>query len=1157
MEIEKCGWWQLLPAHFRTLVSQENIDVSTEETALDRLWSVSLETPRPPHNTPVSSTSKTPALTPVPLNLPAAVDNAMTSLIDESSGETEQAGLDEVGLLMADAHNFIFDDLVPSQQQISQHENEEPGVFRSAATHAIVHTHNNNTDAIILDLDATARAPDYEQRLLQKYQQRLFNRKSSSFPSTHYLNSTKRHNDEVGDKDFELGDAADGDKSNVENSTGLAMTLGFSTAAGKKVEISEDALKQAKKLFGDEENLIMDSTEKKGLNGLGFSTAGGRKVMISDDALQKARTMFEDEEHIESNTIGNMGFSTAGGKKVTISEDALKKAKTLFGEQQNLDMNAEAGPGLNMGFSTAGGKKVTISEDALKNAKTLFGDEREVRSAVPSLGFSTAGGKKVTISKDALQQVKALFGDEELHGATNENLNLGFSTAAGGKVKLPSTTAMRSAKQMFVDEEPEDETIQMLKAMKRKSIERNEKEKRQKLEQEQSFHRSAAVMKPTTTATAASKKVLKAASNPAGATLRRQSNQRKKFKAPKRIIPVESVQENQPKNKVPLAPVQVFDLTVPQGRYDLKTAFPNGPRAISLEEIQYFGLTNDVLAISWDKARTFAFDEFSSVDTALNFMLDSGAKTDRRWVENHWALIVWKLASYTRSWPDSMQSWFTYHEVLRQLLYRYEMEVNQGKRSVLKAVCENDEASGRPMVLVVTDIGPEQQQGQFIGISDGWYRLKALVDPVLSNAARRGRLNVGDKLLVFGSHVMGQQEACMPLEMPADAYMTMNANSVKKVRWNERLGLKHIHPPRLSIRSISTHGGVVPCIDVIVMRRWPMAYTEILPDGSRITRNQAQEDEAERKFMEQVQNEMERTRSRPSTGRRSGLKRRSDISELETGKELFDAFQAEDLTPSFVENLSMAQREALQSYIDSGAEMQQQMESETPRRNVTGFFKISVCDYPNQEVKHPSKTCLITFWRPDPSTQDALREGRRLRIYNLTARPNSDRLMLSSTKQTIWKIMPTQVDMMERSMYVERRFYMCNELAGLNCGIDVDIVCRVVAFGKERPRSAMSELMIRDVYVCDESEALVVVQVLWNERAASIWLMNRTLILQNLRVIMYDPKFDIAITAANEDTIVSSSSKHAPERFQSIEYWCNDPDACLALTDKLSFLFSF
>jgi breast cancer 2 susceptibility protein len=43
---------------------------------------------------------------------------------------------------------------------------------------------------------------------------------------------------------------------------------------------------------------------------------------------------------------------------------------------------------------------------------------------------------------------------------------------------------------------------------------------------------------------------------------------------------------------------------------------------------------------------------------------------DLEWVENHWKMILWKLASIVKAKPDLFHEKWNYREVKRQLQYR-------------------------------------------------------------------------------------------------------------------------------------------------------------------------------------------------------------------------------------------------------------------------------------------------------------------------------------------------------------------------------------------------------------------------------------------------------------------------------------------------------
>ena len=109
------------------------------------------------------------------------------------------------------------------------------------------------------------------------------------------------------------------------------------------------------------------------------------------------------------------------------------------------------------------------------------------------------------------------------------------------------------------------------------------------------------------------------------------------------------------------------------------------------------------------------------------------------------------------------------------LTYRYEREVNRGQRSWLKKLLEQDVPSSHAMVLRVARIiqpDPDQQslamgsQKPQLQLTDGWYGIKAVVDPPLASLIRRKQIcegEVSEPILALGkltltnclNHILG------------------------------------------------------------------------------------------------------------------------------------------------------------------------------------------------------------------------------------------------------------------------------------------------------------------------------------------------------------------------------------------------------------------
>lgn len=61
-----------------------------------------------------------------------------------------------------------------------------------------------------------------------------------------------------------------------------------------------------------------------------------------------------------------------------------------------------------------------------------------------------------------------------------------------------------------------------------------------------------------------------------------------------------------------------------------------------------------------------------------------------------------------------------------------------------------------------------------IELTDGWYAIKAQLDPPLLALLKNGRLTVGQKIILQGAELVGSPEACTPLEAPESLMLKVN-----------------------------------------------------------------------------------------------------------------------------------------------------------------------------------------------------------------------------------------------------------------------------------------------------------------------------------------------------------------------------------------------
>uniref|UniRef100_V5GGE5 BRCA2 OB1 domain-containing protein n=2 Tax=Kalmanozyma brasiliensis (strain GHG001) TaxID=1365824 RepID=V5GGE5_KALBG len=256
------------------------------------------------------------------------------------------------------------------------------------------------------------------------------------------------------------------------------------------------------------------------------------------------------------------------------------------------------------------------------------------------------------------------------------------------------------------------------------------------------------------------------------------------------------------------------------------------------------GVPDEIVVILNDasKAAQYAFESSDGTlltqHVALEELLARGCSAAKLpWVQNHWTLILWKLAALVRLEPSSAPERWSWDELIRQLLYRYEREVHLAQRSCLKRIQEHDSSAARPMVLLVSKIFEEETEVQdrsgaivprkstILELSDGWYRIQAQIDATLTCACQRGRLRIGQKLAVTGATLDAVGDGNEVLAAYHMTSLILAANSVSLARWDAKLGFSAT-PFCASLRSLTPGGGLVSLMDVVLTRVHPLAYMD-------------------------------------------------------------------------------------------------------------------------------------------------------------------------------------------------------------------------------------------------------------------------------------------------------------------------------------------
>ncbi|KAJ2456369.1 hypothetical protein EV183_000069 [Coemansia sp. RSA 2336] len=380
-----------------------------------------------------------------------------------------------------------------------------------------------------------------------------------------------------------------------------------------------------------------------------------------------------------------------------------------------------------------------------------------------------------------------------------------------------------------------------------------------------------------------------------------------------------------------------------------------------------------------DQAATYRFPKGASgwgAAEAAQELRAQGRDVADAWVRNHYRWVVWTSASYARRIPTRWREFWSTEYVLQRLARRHERESVRGERPALRQVLERDEVAQRAMVLCVAQVGAE------IEVTDGWYSMRACTDAVLQAAITRGQLRAGDKIACAGLR-MESSEACEPLSPTAQsARLLLNANSVRRARWDAVLGFQPHGALFLSLGAVHACGGPVGAtLDVVVMRRYPTVYSEVLPSGGRIVRTAREEE-------------------------------RIAIEDAERRTETPHAPDA--LPPS--------------------------------TRNVAALFHMRVCDYPAHAGWASSRSALVTVWRAQGFDPSEPREGTRLLITGASVAPAATPGVLKlSVGSSSW-VRPARADpqVVARSTFRPRQALRVDELRSMGIGCEVDVVGHVV-----------------------------------------------------------------------------------------------------------------
>ncbi|GJX07881.1 breast cancer susceptibility 2 homolog B-like protein [Tanacetum coccineum] len=878
--------------------------------------------------------------------------------------------------------------------------------------------------------------------------------------------------------------------------------LTFQTGSGKLVAAKKSSFEKAFAILGDLDNETFSdwaggtAGQNDGTNCLNtmFQTASGKAVNICSNGLTKARTLLGIEESFDhdkaSKDLNKLTKNANAGEFFTCqssSSPQITNAGTNLGFQESKSapvskfkfQSASRPPPIK--FQTAGGRSVKVSGDALKRARSLLGD--------PDLGnFLKEGDEIFSCSKNGSFGDKMLnkenimctsFGDDMLKQKkmSNNFISPVRSTLSNKKsaVRLESV-GFRSNLIKEFDEVEHDINIKKYNDVPCSLM-------------------PSAAYTPHVVGGVRGRKSLNGPLADISNTIGLVNADNKQVNGEKRKPSIRKYPSPFKKPRVskfipPLNKTVVSNGTIPKAKASeetfckrrVSTRYPfQIPRKYIKEYLKeppsfqnMFKLPEWLKKINSENAAKHMFEDQSGlkcigVDSFFHLLAQSGCSTlSKEWIANHYRWIVWKLACYERCYPAKHSGkLLTASNVLEELKYRYEREVNNGHRSALKRILEGDAPPSSPVVLCIASIqlkcnaesDTDSSTAASVELTDGWYSVKGLLDELLSKQLVTGKLFVGQKLRICGAGLCGWDAPVTPLEASRMISLCLHMNGTYRAHWADRLGFCKTGCAPLAFKCIKGSGGVVPSTLVGITRIYPVLYRERLGDGGFVVRSERMESKRMQWYDHRRSSIVEGVMSEFQKGLKTFKCRdEKDIGEGERISLLLEQAAEPELLMADMSSEQLTSFASYQAKIEETrqSEMQKSIEKALEdaglsKREVNTFMRVRVVGLTsNKQNRSCPQQGLITIWNPTEKQQSELVEGQAYAVAGLTPiNSDSDTIYMRARGSTEkWKPLSLSTIQQFRPFYSPRKPVTLLKMGQVPLSSEFDVAAFVIYVGE-------------------------------------------------------------------------------------------------------------
>ncbi|KAL0662269.1 hypothetical protein Bca4012_099106 [Brassica carinata] len=858
-----------------------------------------------------------------------------------------------------------------------------------------------------------------------------------------------------------------------------------------------------------------------------FTTALGKSVALKESSISRAKSILTDSDDIARFGVPNSCFQTASNKKVNVSSAGMARAKALLGLEEEDDFS---------GFKHVNHRLPSSHQQHGLTTPETFGAQHrsvtpgghyvpgkrsEILSSspkVPQTKFQTAGGRSLSVSAEALNRARSLLGDPELgpffddvhHFVTPQKDKWIGGDIAHESNKHTSNSfisPLQSSSKQFRSVKLED-VASGVNLIKKFDAAVDETHGNRPLASDKAVNNTMGtgfIPRSTQFGRQAHQPLVDITNcnHIAHANNRQESSQKKRLGKTVSVPPFKRPRTSSfksPLMKNDQHPSNGFSVVSCDTQYSkrvLSTRTEERSPKIYIKD--YFGMPprattkmavpEHVRRIKSSNADKYVFGDVSSssvvgAETLHQMLAESGASlqcASREWVTNHYRWIVWKLACYETYYPAKCRGNFlTITNVLQELRYRYEREVNHGHCSAIKRILSGDAPASSMMVLCISAINPKARETHGsdsgsnvkIELTDGWYSINAALDVMLQKRLNAGKLFIGQKLRhshvlitylkILGAGLSGWTTPTSPLEavISNTIYLLLNINGTYRAHWADRLGFcKEVGVP-LALNCIKCNGGPVPKTlgeKKSVVRSERMEWRMIELHNQRQVSIISCTEELLVTFM---RSDLIEGLICENQGGINGFDSQNDTDSKE-GAKLFRLLESAAEPDFLMADMSMEELNCFNRYKEKfEAAMEKKMEKSVAKaledaglgeRDVTPFMRIRLVGLTSLSYDgHPNpKEAILTIWNPTETQRTELTEGKIYAMKGLVPMNIDSETLYLHARGSSSRLQPLSPKASERfqPFFNPRKSMSLLDLGEIPLGSEFDMAAYVVYVG--------------------------------------------------------------------------------------------------------------